>query len=111
MSRNCSVKPSNVARKPKPAPPRRAARCAAKPARAFPPDTHAPFESRFGSITVQRTRGSCQRCRKWRVPADAAPGQFWSQAGDEAPMCLETFWRNDRWHLLFPHTSFNPARN
>ena len=39
------------------------------------------------------------------------PGQFWSQAGDEALMCLETFWRNDRWHLLFPHTSFNPARN
>lgn len=39
------------------------------------------------------------------------PGQFWSQAGDEALMCLETFWRNARWHLLFPHTSFNPARN
>ena len=39
------------------------------------------------------------------------PGQFWSQTGDEALMCLETFWRNDRWHLLFPHTSFNPARN
>jgi hypothetical protein len=39
------------------------------------------------------------------------PGQFWSQAGDEALMCLETFWRNGRWHLLFPHTSFNPARN
>jgi hypothetical protein len=37
------------------------------------------------------------------------PGQFWSQAGDEALMCLETFWRNGRWHLLFPHTSFNPA--
>ena len=33
------------------------------------------------------------------------PGQFWSQAGDEALMCLETFWRNHRWHLLFPHTS------
>jgi hypothetical protein len=31
------------------------------------------------------------------------PGQFWSCAGDEALMCLETFWRNDRWHLLFPH--------
>ena len=30
-------------------------------------------------------------------------GQFWSRAGDEALMCLETFWRNDRWHLLFPH--------
>lgn len=39
------------------------------------------------------------------------PGQFWSQAGDEALLCLETFWRNGRWHLLFPHTSFNPARN
>lgn len=39
------------------------------------------------------------------------PGQFWSQKGDEALLCLEMFWRNDRWHLLFPHTSFNPARN
>ena len=39
------------------------------------------------------------------------PGQFWSQVGDEALMCLEMFWRNGRWHLLFPHTSFNPARN
>jgi hypothetical protein len=26
-------------------------------------------------------------------------------------LCLEMFWRNDRWHLLFPHTLFNPARN
>src|SRR5208283_3136543 len=32
------------------------------------------FESRFGSITVRRTRGYCKRCRKWRVPADAALG-------------------------------------
>jgi len=39
------------------------------------------------------------------------PGQFWSQRGDEALLCLETFWRNGRWHLLFPHTAFNPARN
>jgi hypothetical protein len=31
------------------------------------------------------------------------PGQFWSCAGDEGLMCLETFWRNQRWHLLFPH--------
>lgn len=31
------------------------------------------------------------------------PGQFWSQVGDEGLMCLETFWRNHRWHLLFPH--------
>lgn len=40
------------------------------------------------------------------------PGQFWSQKGDEALMCLETFWRNGRWHLLFPHTApANLARN
>jgi len=24
------------------------------------------------------------------------PGQFWSRVGDEALMCLDTFWRNDR---------------
>ena len=39
------------------------------------------------------------------------PGQFWSRTGDEALLCLETFWRNDRWSLLFPHCSSNPARN
>ena len=30
-------------------------------------------------------------------------GQFWTQPGDEALMCLETFRRNERWELLFPH--------
>ncbi len=40
------------------------------------------------------------------------PGQFWSRAGDEGLMCLETFWRNDRWHLLFPHIlRGDPRRN
>jgi hypothetical protein len=40
------------------------------------------------------------------------PGQFWSRAGDEALMCLDTFWRNDRWHLLFPHIRHqDPRRN
>lgn len=40
------------------------------------------------------------------------PGQFWSCAGDEGLMCLETFWRNDRWHLLFPHILHgDPRRN
>ena len=39
-------------------------------------------------------------------------GQFWSQAGDEALMCLETFRRNGRWHLLFPHAkTFDPSKN
>jgi hypothetical protein len=39
------------------------------------------------------------------------PGQFWSSTGDEALLCLETFWRNGRWSLLFPHTAFDPAKN
>jgi hypothetical protein len=58
----------------------------------------------IGSGPVEATCRQSQ-CRFKRT------GQFWSQAGDEALMCLETFWRNGRWHLLFPHTSFNPARN
>ncbi len=40
------------------------------------------------------------------------PGQFWSRAGDEALMCLETFWRNGRGHLLFPHIRHqDPSKN
>lgn len=39
------------------------------------------------------------------------PGQFWSRSGDESLLCLETFWRNDRWPLLFTHSAFNPAGN
>lgn len=40
------------------------------------------------------------------------PGQFWSTAGDEALLALETFWRNGRWHLLFPHARTSElARN
>jgi hypothetical protein len=58
----------------------------------------------IGSGPVEATCRQTQ-CRFKRT------GQFWSVKGDEALMCLETFWRNGRWHLLFPHTSFNPARN
>jgi hypothetical protein len=41
------------------------------------------------------------------------PGQFWTTEGDEALMCLETFWRNGRWALLFPHVppDFDPSKN
>jgi hypothetical protein len=38
------------------------------------------------------------------------PGQFWSCAGDEGLMCLETFWPNDRWHLLYPHIRHGDPR-
>jgi len=58
----------------------------------------------IGSGPVEATCRQTQ-CRFKR------PGQFWSRVGDEALLCLEMFWRNDRWHLLFPHTAFDPARN
>ena len=58
----------------------------------------------IGSGPVEATcrQGQCRFKR---------PGQFWSTAGDEALLCLESFWRNDRWPRLFPHTAFNPSRN
>lgn len=55
----------------------------------------------IGSGAVESTCRQAQ-CRFKR------PGQYWSQQGDEALLCLETFWRNNRWHLLFPH---NRRRN
>jgi hypothetical protein len=50
----------------------------------------------IGSGAVESTCRQAQ-CRFKR------PGQYWSRQGDEALLCLETFWRNERWHLLFPH--------
>ncbi|WP_423442549.1 hypothetical protein [Limisphaera sp. VF-2] len=58
----------------------------------------------IGSDLVEATCGQDQ-CRFKR------PGQFWSPRGDEALLCLETFWRNRRWSLLFPHSAFHPAKN
>jgi hypothetical protein len=49
-----------------------------------------------GSGAIESTCHQLQ-CRMKRC------GQFWSQAGDEALMTLETFWRNGYWEKLFPH--------
>lgn len=51
-------------------------------------------------------------CKQYQVRFHRS-GQFWTQTGDEALMCLETFWRNGRWSLLFPHVppDFNPSKN
>lgn len=59
----------------------------------------------IGSGAVESTCRQTQ-CRFKR------PGQYWSRQGDEALLCLETFWRNGRWHLLFPHHHrINHAKN
>jgi hypothetical protein len=57
----------------------------------------------LGSGAIEST------CRQYQCRFKR-PGQFWSLSGDEALMCLETFWRNGRWHLLFPH-SLDPSKN
>ncbi len=50
-------------------------------------------------------------CRQYQARFKRT-GQFWSQTGDEALMCLETFRRNGRWHWLFPHAQPpDPAKN
>ena len=50
----------------------------------------------LGSGAIEST------CRQYQCRFKRT-GQFWTQEGDEALMALETLWRNDRWHRLFPH--------
>ena len=59
----------------------------------------------IGSGAIEAT------CRQYQCRFKRT-GQFWSLKGDEALLCLDTFWRNARWHLLFPHVHrSDPARN
>lgn len=58
----------------------------------------------LGSGAIEST------CRQYQCRFKR-PGQFWTREGDEALMCLETFWRNGRWHLLFPHSLLDSSRN
>lgn len=58
----------------------------------------------LGSGAIESTCRQLQ-CRMKRC------GQFWSTSGDEALLCLETFWRNQRWELLFPHSKLTALSN
>jgi hypothetical protein len=58
----------------------------------------------LGSGAIEST------CRQYQCRFKRT-GQFWTTAGDEALMCLETFWRNDRWHELYPHATSSAALN
>jgi len=57
-----------------------------------------------GSGAIESTCRQLQ-CRMKRC------GQFWSTHGDEALLCLEMFWRNERWEMLFPHAKLTAAAN
>ena len=58
----------------------------------------------LGSGAIEST------CRQYQCRFKRT-GQFWTTAGDEALLCLETFWRNGRWHELYPHAKANVALN
>jgi len=59
----------------------------------------------IGSGAIEAT------CRQYQCRFKR-PGQFWSKTGDEGLLCLETFWRNGRWKLLFPHSrGFDSSKN
>ncbi|MHC1767145.1 MAG: hypothetical protein AB9869_23055 [Verrucomicrobiia bacterium] len=57
-----------------------------------------------GSGAIESTCRQLQ-CRMKRC------GQFWSIQGDEPLLCLDVFWRNDHWELLFPHLSITSLSN
>jgi hypothetical protein len=72
---------------------------------------HATAEQRLkaneplGSGAIEST------CRQYQCRFKRT-GQFWTTSGDEALMCLETFWRNNRWHQLYPHVKLaSPSLN
>lgn len=59
----------------------------------------------MGSGAVEST------CRQYQCRFKR-PGQFWTPRGDEALLCLETYWRNGRWQELFAHArGFDPSKN
>src|SRR6266446_708083 len=59
----------------------------------------------LGSGAIEST------CRQYQCRFKRT-GQFWTMEGDEALMCLETFWRNNRWHQLYPHVNLSsPSLN
>ncbi len=58
----------------------------------------------LGSGAIEST------CRQYQCRFKRT-GQFWTMAGDEALMALETFWRNGRWQDLYPHAQPRAALN
>jgi hypothetical protein len=61
---------------------------------------HEPVGSGAIESTCRQLQCRLKRC-----------GQFWSTRGDEALLCLEMFWRNERWEMLFPHAKLTAVAN
>lgn len=55
-----------------------------------------------GSGPVESTAGQYQTRFK-------CTGQFWTLEGDEPLLALATLYRNERWHLLYPHAARSPS--
>lgn len=57
-----------------------------------------------GSGPVESTAGQYQTRFK-------CTGQFWTLQGDEPLLALATLYRNERWHLLYPHAAPTPSES
>jgi len=69
------------------------------------PAQHLKANEPLGSGAIEST------CRQYQCRFKRT-GQFWTMPGDEALRCLETFWRNGRWHELYPHVKLtSPSLN
>ena len=79
------------------------ARKAVEDGKATPEQIHLAHQP-LGSGAIEST------CRQYQCRFKRT-GQFWTTAGDEALMCLETFWRNGRWAELYPHAKSPNALN
>jgi hypothetical protein len=79
------------------------ARKAVEDGKATPEQIHLADQP-LGSGAIEST------CRQYQCRFKRT-GQFWTTAGDEALMCLETFWRNGRWQELYPHAKPSSALN
>ena len=69
------------------------------------PEQRLKANEPLGSGAIEST------CRQYQCRFKRT-GQFWTTQGDEALMCLETFWRNDRWQEIYPHVKLSsPSLN
>lgn len=59
----------------------------------------------LGSGAIEAT------CRQYQTRFKQ-PGAYWTKEGDEGLLCIQNFWRNRAWHLLFPHAATShPSQN
>src|SRR3954447_22021085 len=87
------------------------------PTQVIPPESLLPAEREQVLLglagRVHQSLGSAEQ-NLGHLEAELLRGshELFLQTGDEGLMSVETFWRNNRWHLLFPHVQLSdPSKN